>query len=298
MKTPANNTDPTPDMQKLLGGGILAAYVIAALTLGFYFAYFFGSSISSDPSDWGTLGDYFGGLMNPVVSFVTLLVAYAVWKQQREELKATKEALEVQAKTAEQQRQEQRFFDLLNLYQQTVSAISVVARVPPHSGDSHVQYSGKEAIAQILRSPATETLVSFDINSYGDWLPGAEWSIRNKNDLLPLWNTTEISSLLDHYFRVVFRILSEAEHLLGGQHIRYVKLFRAQLSRAELIVIGFDLWLDDEGKKLIPLAEKYGLLKHLSTGNLRTELEKCMPLVFGQSFAKTIQKENAEVTPC
>ena len=303
MKKPADNTGPTLDMQKFLGSGILAAYVIAALTLGFYFAYFFRSSISSDPSDWGTLGDYFGGLMNPVVSYVTLLVAYAVWKQQREELKATKEALEVQAKTAEQQRQEQRFFDLLNLYQQTVSAISVVARVPTHSGDSHVQYSSKEAIAQILRSPAWQDLIAFDQYGYGCWTsdagqPNRSMQIKEQVDLHPYWNREETSSLLDHYFRVVFRILSEAEHLLGEQHIRYVKLFRAQLSRAELIVIGFNLWLDDEGKKLTPLVEKYGLIKHLSTGHLRTELETCIPLAFGQKFAAATQRKNAEATPC
>lgn len=292
-----------PDMNKVLGRLITAVYVIGCGALLMYVLIFAREGFSTDPADWGTLGDYFGGLMNPVISFATLFVAYAVWKQQREELQQTKTALEDQAKTAEQQRQEQRFFDLLNLYQQTISAISVVARVPANSGDNHVQYSGKEAIAQILRSPTWQDLIAFDQHGYGRWTsdagqPNRPMQIKGRVDLHPYWNREETSSLLDHYFRVVFRILSEAEHLLGEQHIRYVKLFRAQLSRAELIVIGFNLWLDDEGQKLIPLAEKYGLLKHLSTGHLRTELETCRPLAFGQKFATTAQRKNAEATPC
>lgn len=91
----------------LIGGGVLIAYVLAMI--------FFKNGISQDPADWGALGDYFGGLMNPIISFATLMVAFAVWKQQKEELRQTKEALEDQAKTASQQRREQRFFDLLNI---------------------------------------------------------------------------------------------------------------------------------------------------------------------------------------
>lgn len=111
-----------PDMQKMLGQLIPGVYVIGSVTLLVYIFFFASSGISKDPGDWGTLGDYFGGLMNPVVSYATLVVAYAVWKQQREELRETKVALEKQAKTAEQQRQEQRFFDLLRVYNQTLDS--------------------------------------------------------------------------------------------------------------------------------------------------------------------------------
>lgn len=252
------------------------------------------------PSAWGTFGDYLGGVLNPLVSTFTLVVAVRVWQQQKVELEQTKEALKEQAKTAEQQRQEQRFFDLLNVYQQTISAIFVVARMPSTNGEFPVQYTGKEAIAQFLRSSNAEHLVNFDKNGYGGWT-GEFDQISNRKGLLGPWNHEAVTALFDHYFRVVFRILSEVEVLLGEQHFRYIKLFRAQLSRSELIVLGFNLWLDDEGGNMVPLAEKYGLLKHLPKGHLRSEIEKLHPRAFGRRRVQALQpvvEPQTKADPC
>jgi hypothetical protein len=111
--------------------------------------------------------------------------------------------------------------------------------------------------------------------------------MKTYSDCVSYWERD--AAQFDHYFRVIFHILTEAEALLGDQHIRYIKLFRAQLSRSELIILGFHLWLDGEGKKMLPLAEKYGLLKHLPTGHLRTVLEKLHPKVFGRNRAQLLQ---------
>ena len=61
--------------------------------------YLFGNGLSKNPADWGTLGGYFGDLMNTVISVATLMVAY-VWNHQREELKLTQKVLAARAKTA------------------------------------------------------------------------------------------------------------------------------------------------------------------------------------------------------
>ncbi len=279
MKAPADNTAPALDMQKLLWGGILAACVTAALTLGFYFAYFFRSSISSDPSDWGTLGDYFGGLMNPVVSFVTLLVAYAVWKQQREELKATKEALEVQAKTAEQQRQEQRFFDLYRVYNQTLGSYT-------SNADGGREHRGKEAITDALYS-LPDFLKSTLRHGFNQ--------ITNGNQLTPSFVVSEWSKnshrlqRFNVYIRVVFRLLEEAEPLLGEQHKRYVGIFQSQLSDDEVRLIGLLSWIDPRWAGQRALLEKYYLLKHFPEGPFRSDL---MDLIGTSAFSE----ENA--TPC
>ena len=92
----------------------------------------------------------------------------------------------------------------------------------------------------------------------------------------------------------------DSESLLGEQHYRHVKILRAQLNRNELQLLAFNMWLDDEGGKMIPLAAKYGLLKHLPKGHLRTQLEKeLLPEVFGRRFAKLKECVNSsEATPC
>lgn len=54
------------------------AIVFGMITLGLYAINFFGAKISSDPGDWGVFGDYVGGLLNPVISFLNLLLTYYI----------------------------------------------------------------------------------------------------------------------------------------------------------------------------------------------------------------------------
>lgn len=233
---------------------------------------------NEDPGAWGTFGDFLGGLLNPLVSTLTLFVAASVWKLQREELELTRKeleqtklAMEEQAKTAEQQRQEQRFFDLLNVYQRTVDSIYHATDVSKSQQNTRTLLSatGKFGVSLWLRDASFLRLYAT-----GDAIIDTQTAKRD-------WISRDSFGSFDHYFRVIQHILTEAETLLGDQHIRYIKLFRAQLSRSELIILAYTLWLDDRDKMMLPLAEKYGLLKHLPTGHLRTELEKLYPKVFG-----------------
>lgn len=40
----------------------------------FYITNFFGSNLSSNTSDWGTFGDYFGGILNPIIGITNIVV--------------------------------------------------------------------------------------------------------------------------------------------------------------------------------------------------------------------------------
>lgn len=286
------------DAGQYSGWWLLAIAALGAIFCALLFFGFEWTSGRKDIDKLGQMGDFFGGMLNPLVSALTLFVAISVWQLQKKELKATQKALDEQAKTAEQQRQEQRFFDLLNVYQRTVDSIFFVVRTPLTHGEFQTQYTGKEAIAQFMESVGAQHLQTFSKFGYRSYTSGSNtYKIMQRQDLFPFWDNETIASLFDHYFRVIFRILTEAEGLLSNQqipdlkdqHFRYIKLFRAQLSRSELIILGFNLWLDDEGKKMLPLAEKYGLLKHLPTGHLRTELEKLHPQVFGRTRAQSLQ---------
>ncbi len=277
------------DAGQYSGWWLLAIAALGACVLAV--AYWVGWSPSGPDTNaaekLGQMGDFFGGMLNPLVSALTLFVAISVWQLQKKELKATQKALDEQAKTAEQQRQEQRFFDLLNVYQRTVESIS---RIRPRSGGGttleYVTLAGKQVITEWLHSASlgTEAMGAYNQFLLSDTFPNR-------------WKHYDAVGMFSHYFRVIFRILTEAEGLLSNQqipdlkdqHFRYIKLFRAQLSRSELIILGFNLWLDEEGKKMLPLAEKYGLLKHLPTGHLRTELEKLHPQVFGRTRAHSLQ---------
>lgn len=259
-------------MERVLKQLIPAIGGLLVVVLGAYFVWFSSASISHKSEDWGTLGDYFGGLMNPLISFATLLVAYAVWKQQKEELRATKAALEEQAKTAEQQRREQRFFDLLNVYYRTLESL----RFHWETSQTRATFQGKDAIQKLLslaglwafteeKGDYTKTLQPF--------APGTQLALlRHK------WEC-ESAHTFGAYLRTMALILSSASTLLKDDHRTYVELLKAQLSDSELVLIGYHLVFDQTStaREFLKYATQYELLSHLISGDLRSALEDHLP---------------------
>lgn len=288
-------------MKKLLSP--LWLLLIAALgTAALAWVYWDGWNIHphANASELGQLGDFFGGLLNPLVSALTLFVAISVWRLQKDELELTRNemtqtklAMEEQAKTSEQQRQEQRFFDLFNIYQRTIDSIRLTL---PANDQSTIQHQGKDALDAWFRRKLPSALNTFNRHGLGTE-HGTQRGpqIIDKEQLELAWQTDSSTGSFDHYLRVIYRLLADSESLLGEQHFRYVKILRAQLNRNELTLLGFNMWLDNEGKKMIPFAERYGLLKHLPQGHLRTELENSFPKnVFGITWASQRLKNRLE----
>lgn len=65
---------------------ILVFACCLAIIIGSYILNFSNNSISNNPSDWGVLGDYFGGILNPLISLVTLFFLIKTYLSQKEEL--------------------------------------------------------------------------------------------------------------------------------------------------------------------------------------------------------------------
>lgn len=70
---------------------IIFLAVFAVIT-GVYVANFHEAVLSKDPGDWGALGDYFGGLLNPALSAMTLLFVALTYMSQKEELRRVQES--------------------------------------------------------------------------------------------------------------------------------------------------------------------------------------------------------------
>lgn len=296
--------DPAADVSWLQRLPMIAGGLALVLVLGYVFA-FKSLPLNEKPDAWGQFGDYVGGILNPLISLFTLVVAVSVWKLQKTELLETRRAVEEQGKTAEQQRREQRFFDLLNLYQETMKTFVVGGSTgkaalnnwselfSPHSLDCVTFLNaGWEKFYDPINRPrpslsaAVEEAMNPCMTTFSQDRIRASWS--------------GVSPLLDHYFRIIFAILGELEKLLGGDHWRYAKLFRAQLSRDELTLLAFNLLFDDEGLKMRPLVYKYGLLKHLATNKLREHaIAELAPAAFGLGSTKARKAgSNDAKSPC
>lgn len=253
------------------------AGILGAVLIGSYIFTFQKLPTNENPAAWGTFGDYMGGLLNPLISLFTLIVAMKVWGLQKTELLETRRAVEEQGKTAEQQRREQRFFDLLGLYHTTVQSIATGVR---DNQSGLLVVHGKEAIARLVVDSGFRGVIGSPRND-ATYLP-AQQSPKAAEQ------SQRMGVFLDHYFRVVFTFLREAEIILGAEHFRYVKLFRAQLSRGELEALSINLVFDDEGRKMRALVARYGLLKHLQESQLRRWAEEELdPNSFGRNYAQT-----------
>ncbi|MBV1807494.1 hypothetical protein [Pseudomonas viridiflava] len=66
-----------------------------------YIINFHSHAISSDPGDWGALGDYLGGITNPLISAIALIYLAKAYYTQKAELAETRSALRDTAKHSE-----------------------------------------------------------------------------------------------------------------------------------------------------------------------------------------------------
>ena len=99
----------------VLGGAAVAAFLIV---LGLYISYFKNLSVTNDSATWGTFGDYLGGTLNPIISFLALIGLLYTIHQQAQEMQATREELKQAAEQQRQQvEQQSRQSEIFNLQQ-------------------------------------------------------------------------------------------------------------------------------------------------------------------------------------
>ncbi|AOS74421.1 hypothetical protein BH711_10870 [Pseudomonas fluorescens] len=120
---------------------VAIAVIIIVFTLGNYFSSF-PTVKSTDQAIWGQFGDYFGGVLNPILSFMAFVGLLFNLRSQQEESKKT-------AMRHEKETFDNRIFQLLALSHSSVLAVKfVIGRDPKtrteYDGHRGVQYSLKK----------------------------------------------------------------------------------------------------------------------------------------------------------
>lgn len=91
-----NNNDF--DIEKYLKGVFWFVVIIIILIVGAYMAHF-GPKTSDSPSVWGTFGDYFGGILNPIISLLSLgLIAYLTIETEKNNNEEVKDLAKLERK--------------------------------------------------------------------------------------------------------------------------------------------------------------------------------------------------------
>ncbi|TRX01164.1 hypothetical protein [Candidatus Methylobacter oryzae] len=95
---------------------VAAAIAIFTVAISYIVNFFFklNYTISNDPAVWGQLGDYFGGLLNPTLSFMSLVLLIKSLRLQNEANESLRRELKNSEKTEKIRSFETLFFNMIN----------------------------------------------------------------------------------------------------------------------------------------------------------------------------------------
>lgn len=185
----------------------------------------------------GTFGDFLGGVLNPILTFLSFMaLLFTIILQQREIHSAKKDATDLQKEKLEQRLSEERrqfentFFQMLAIHNTIVNSMDV------DRGKTKNKLHGRECFKHFrdLMLDAYKRASQDDELKRSIAAHDAVW-VLYQNDLA-------------HYYRYLYniiRFINESD----VKKIRYIRILRAQLSDFELLVLFYN--------GLFPLAKKF-----------------------------------------
>lgn len=266
------------------------AFVAASIAVGLY-ATKFGIGFAKTISDWGAVGDFFGGVLNPTFALLSLiLIAYTLVQNQKalaqsqeaikqneqalrvsnEELKLTRDelassskALEEQAKLIAVQSFETTFFNMIELHSNVLNNVLYC----PYTNKDKLQTSF-QAINYALPSNKEKGVSSFQVinlllndlhrryDSYIEEGISAVFDIFYESE----------NRVFASYFRNLYQILKliKNSRLSKEKQKSYSNILRAQLSNDELALLLLNCICEkvDSGQ-FRELVTEFELLEHL-----------------------------------
>ena len=227
---------------------------------------------------WGQLGDFIGGILNPLLSFCALVAVLYNLSLQREELalarKDAKDAQEIQHKQSEifeRQNFESVFFQLLDVHSRLSGSMAAKVIGNPD------RKSGQDAFYVLARRYLGRRMLE------SSNLVAAEHQVETVRQSAQQFLNDHTPSV-GHYYRNIYQILKYVDGLGNssavssrkatvGMEVRrtlrlyrsqrdYANILRAQLSSSEVTCLFLNC-LSEQGAGLKYYVEKYSMLKTL-----------------------------------
>lgn len=219
--------------------------------------------------DAGTFGDFIGGTLNPILTFLTFmgLIVTIVLQQQeladtRKELKRSASALESQSTALESQLTaihnqnfESTFFQMLGLHNQLVNAMDIHRKNQEtlHGRDCFRFFY--DEMKKLYNTPGAES---------------EEMRISAVNDRF--WGKHHQD--LAHYYRYFYNLIRFVDESASDK-VKYIRILRSQLSNYELAVMFYN-GLSPEAARSKTFIETYSMFDNLPEGLLfdKNHIEK------------------------
>lgn len=127
----ADPGDETEIQYRRISGRI---FVVGSLATGLvivaYVSNFIDGSISARPAEWGVAGDFFGGLLNPLIAFLALYALLKIIVLEARALDTAKKEFSKSSAAFEEQNRNDRFFKLLDLTTRAREELSKATEAP------------------------------------------------------------------------------------------------------------------------------------------------------------------------
>lgn len=283
---------------RLLKLGVSLLLISFVLFLWNDFSLSFYESLNSEKI--GSFGDLVGGLIGSIWALAGVILFYVALTEQRSDFKTNRKVLEaqtdalnlqikefelqrnelsetrkvfsIQSETLKKQQFESTFFNLLNLHHQIVNSIDLNSNNFKYNQIErmlHTELSEEQKKEKVnINTTGRDCFVKFSKgfrNKYYKLKKNNEGLGEKqicKNSYLEYYSKHQ--SDLGHYFRNLYQIIKFIKNSEVKNKRRYTSLVRAQLSNDELFLLFYNGISELGNDKFKPLIEEYHLLKNLN----------------------------------
>ncbi len=158
-------------MSKRIVGISIAAIALAWLSYWYNFSYLHSYEISTKPGDWGVLGDFLGGVLNPILTFFTIVLLVSSLNLQRESNNHLKSEIEKNEHFEKVRAFESRFFNMIDSQKVLFESFKLSFL---NNGEVDVKYSSaavselEDLILQLKEAKASVSQIKGAIESFDD----------------------------------------------------------------------------------------------------------------------------------
>lgn len=259
------------------------------------------------PERLGQLGDYIGGILNPLVAFFALMALFKTsqlqakltGEQLENEQKRTEEANERAKKLERKSQEQEKQANFMRMYEAYLSTVNNCRGNRKTKGGMRYTATGKMFFNSICNRGIIKILCTIPSTSTStsviEKTPDVVYYDKTIIKILPLYSSDpkgwasalrEIEGRvlssgflsLEPFFRMTFHLLKRELAQEGLQKYENIRFFRAQLTEDELILLAINILFNHEGREgLAVVAEKSGLFKHLKAENLERLIKREYP---------------------
>lgn len=287
------------------------------------------SPIKINP-DFGSIGDFIGGILNPIFGFLGLFALLATIRLQNKELRnSSKElkltrkeahksskALNKQSKSIKLQNFENTFFNMIDLHNEIVRSIDlsgsirINGKINSHEISSFIHGAfDSNSRASLVSIEKELKFLLYSYNSFPNYEEDSNYKMNllknqqnNTNELYLLFYKT-YEPYLSHYFRNIYQILKFISNAKDIDKKFYANIFRSQLSEYELRLLFYNVASEMGREKALPLLIKFEFLEHLpydkdiNRKDVKLYIKKAIELgynankVFGKSEWNDVSKQ-------